>query len=72
MRPKDNAKCTCGDPCCQVDVGVGIITCGSEHCYQHGLDAEFRDAHPINYDPDLREDEPPHDLTEIVWPVGVL
>lgn len=28
--------CTCDNPCCEVDVGVGIITCSSYHCPVHG------------------------------------
>lgn len=28
--------CTCDSPCCEVDVGVGIMTCGSQHCPTHG------------------------------------
>jgi len=28
--------CTCNTPCCEVDVGVGIITCESKHCPTHG------------------------------------
>lgn len=28
--------CTCDSPCCEADVGVGIITCGSLHCPEHG------------------------------------
>lgn len=28
--------CTCSAPCCEADVGVGIITCGSQHCPVHG------------------------------------
>src|SRR2546423_730958 len=27
-----DCACTCRTPCCEVDVGVGIITCGSQHC----------------------------------------
>ena len=29
-------ECTCDSPCCQADVGVGVITCGSQHCPIHG------------------------------------
>jgi hypothetical protein len=32
----DPTKCTCGQPCCEADVGVGIINCGSQHCPVHG------------------------------------
>ena len=28
--------CTCDQPCCEADVGVGIITCGTQHCPEHG------------------------------------
>lgn len=43
-----SAHCTCSEPCCEADVGVGIITCGGQHCPLHGLDefvsAEVREA----------------------------
>lgn len=29
--------CTCSTPCCEADVGVGIITCNSAHCPTHGV-----------------------------------
>jgi|ERR1051326_1043887 hypothetical protein len=29
--------CTCNNPCCYADVGVGVIDCGSQHCPQHGI-----------------------------------
>lgn len=35
--------CTCDRPCCEVDVGVGIITCQSQHCPVHGIE-EYRNA----------------------------
>lgn len=28
--------CTCDTPCCEVDIGVGIMDCGSYHCPTHG------------------------------------
>lgn len=28
--------CTCGTPCCEADVGIGVMTCGSQHCPTHG------------------------------------
>lgn len=31
-------ECTCDDPCCEADVGVGVINCGSQHCPEHGDD----------------------------------
>lgn len=31
--------CTCDSPCCEVDVGIGIMTCGGYHCPTHGVDA---------------------------------
>lgn len=35
--PKQEAPiCTCDTPCCEADVGVGVITCGSQHCPEHG------------------------------------
>lgn len=30
--------CTCDTPCCEADVGIGIVTCGSQHCPTHGVD----------------------------------
>lgn len=35
VEPMDSI-CTCDTPCCEVDVEVGIITCGSQHCPTHG------------------------------------
>lgn len=32
-----NPECTCSSPCCEVDVGIGIIDCDSQHCAIHGL-----------------------------------
>lgn len=31
-----NTNCTCSNPCCHADIGVGIINCGSQHCLVHG------------------------------------
>lgn len=28
--------CTCDSPCCEADVGIGVMTCGSYHCPTHG------------------------------------
>lgn len=28
--------CTCDTPCCEADVGIGVITCESRHCPTHG------------------------------------
>lgn len=28
--------CQCHAPCCEADVGVGVINCGSQHCPVHG------------------------------------
>lgn len=36
---EDLTKCTCATPCCEADVGVGVINCGSQHCPVHGIDA---------------------------------
>lgn len=33
----DNTRCTCDQPCCEADVGVGVYTCGSQHCLVHGV-----------------------------------
>ena len=35
----DRAECSCSNPCCEADVGVGVITCGSQHCLVHGAQA---------------------------------
>lgn len=32
----DPTLCTCDKPCCEADVGVGVINCGSQHCPVHG------------------------------------
>jgi hypothetical protein len=32
---KEDDECTCDNPCCEVDIGVGIMTCGSQHCPVH-------------------------------------
>lgn len=37
-------NCDCDNPCCSVDVGVGVITCGSQHCLVHGRSAEASDG----------------------------
>lgn len=35
--PRDPAEiCTCDTPCCQADVGIGVIDCGFLHCAVHG------------------------------------
>ena len=28
-------ECSCDSPCCEVDVGVGFVTCGAQHCPMH-------------------------------------
>lgn len=58
--------------CAWVDVGVGVMmpSWQNEFCPEHG--AYDEDGPDFNYDPDMREDEPPHDLHLIRWPVGVL
>lgn len=33
---EDTNRCTCDRPCCEADIGVGVITCGSQHCWVHG------------------------------------
>jgi hypothetical protein len=33
---EDRNRCTCDRPCCEADVGVGVITCGDQHCWVHG------------------------------------
>ena len=27
--------CTCDNPCCEVDIGIGFVTCGAQHCPRH-------------------------------------
>lgn len=34
--------CTCNTPCCEADVGIGIMTCGSQHCLTHGSNYDER------------------------------
>lgn len=36
LPPQKESICSCNNPCCEVDVGVGVITCGSQHCPTHG------------------------------------
>lgn len=33
---EDLTVCTCATPCCEADVGVGVINCGGMHCPIHG------------------------------------
>lgn len=33
--PPEGDECTCDTPCCEADVGVGVVTCGSQHCPVH-------------------------------------
>jgi D-serine deaminase-like pyridoxal phosphate-dependent protein len=33
--PQENI-CTCDTPCCEADIGIGVIDCGSQHCPTHG------------------------------------
>lgn len=40
LPPQKAPICSCDSPCCEVDVGVGIITCGSYHCPTHGEKAD--------------------------------
>ena len=37
MAPGQQGICTCGSPCCEVDIGVGVMTCTSQHCPSHGI-----------------------------------
>lgn len=34
--PAQEGICTCDTPCCEADVGIGVITCGAQHCPTHG------------------------------------
>ena len=59
--------------CEYVDVGIGLMpNPNNEYCPEHGEPEDIEHAWGPEYDPDMREDEPPHDITEIAWPVGVL
>jgi hypothetical protein len=40
--PQNESICTCDTPCCEADVGIGIIDCGSQHCPTHGAYDEQR------------------------------
>jgi len=33
--PTDELMCTCSTPCCEVDIGVGYVNCGAQHCVVH-------------------------------------
>jgi len=35
--PGEEDICSCDKPCCEADVGVGTVTCGSQHCPTHGV-----------------------------------
>lgn len=35
VESSEENECTCDMPCCEVDIGIGIITCGSQHCRVH-------------------------------------
>jgi hypothetical protein len=58
---EDPDRCTCNDePCCSVDVGVGIIYCNHMEgiCPQHDLNEEFHTRiyeHDMGYESDLHE-----------------
>lgn len=34
--PPQGEICTCDTPCCEANIGVGVINCGSQHCPTHG------------------------------------
>ena len=34
--PEEGPQCSCDHPCCEADTGVGVVTCGSQHCQVHG------------------------------------
>lgn len=40
LAPSEQEICTCSTPCCEADIGVGIITCESKHCPTHGITKE--------------------------------
>jgi len=40
VTPDTDCICTCNNPRCEADIGVGIINCGSQHCRVHGEEAK--------------------------------
>lgn len=41
LPPQNDEICSCATPCCEADIGVGVITCGSQHCPTHGTNEEI-------------------------------
>lgn len=33
--PTNDLLCSCANPCCEVDIGVGYVNCGAQHCPVH-------------------------------------
>lgn len=60
--PED--ECTCEF----IDVGLEVLmpNPNNDMCPEHG-DHDMMDGPVFNYDPDIREDGPPHDIAEIEW-----
>jgi hypothetical protein len=44
---EDRDRCTCNSPCCEADVGVGIITCGGQHCWVHEAATKSRSSSSV-------------------------
>lgn len=55
-----------------IDVGLEVLmpNPNNDMCPEHG-DPDLMDGPSFNYDPDMREDEPPHDMYDIEWLVMV-
>lgn len=33
--PINELLCSCSEPCCEVDIGIGYVNCGAQHCPVH-------------------------------------
>lgn len=33
--PTNELLCSCANPCCEVDIGIGYVNCGAQHCVIH-------------------------------------
>lgn len=60
--PEDTCSCDF------IDVGLEVLMPhpNNDMCPEHG-DPNMMDGPVFNYDPDMREDEPPLDMHEIEW-----
>lgn len=64
--PED--KCSCEF----IDVGLEVLmpNPNNDMCPEHGDPDMMMDGPAFNYDPDMREDDPPTDINEIKWMVN--